>query len=83
MGVCFKGYDSLAALLLNHKADVNTTNFNGATALIFASTFKQVAIIKMLLEHGADTTVKDDRGNSALDHAKMQGATEVIELLEK
>lgn len=33
MGVCFKGYKEIAALLLEHGADVNVQNLDGATAL--------------------------------------------------
>jgi ankyrin repeat protein len=54
----------------------------GATCLIFAATFNREPIAKMLVEHGADTTARDARGNTALDHAKMQGITPLINLLE-
>ena len=83
MGVCFKGYNEIAKLLLDNGANVNVTNFNGATALIFAATFGRMEIAKMLLEHGADKTLQDDRGHTAADHAKMQGIREMVELLEK
>ena len=82
MGVCFKGHTNIAKLLLDNGANVNVTNFNGATALIYAATFAKKDIVNLLLENGADITIKDDRGNTAMDHAQMQDAKPIIELLE-
>ena len=53
----------------------------GATSLIYAATFNRFEIAKVLLTHGAHTTIKDGRGNTAIDHAKLQGAPELIDLL--
>jgi len=55
----------------------------GGTALIYAATFNRQDIAKLLLDNKADTSVKDQRGNTALDHAKLQGAPALIDLLEK
>ena len=82
MGVCFKGYPEIAKLLIKHGADVNVVNFNNATALIYAATFAQAVIAKILLEKGADPTHKDERGNTAFDHAKMQGSKALMDLLK-
>ena len=54
----------------------------GSTCFIYAVTFNHVAIVKLLLANGADTLVKDGRGNTALDHAKMLGFPELLDLLE-
>ena len=82
MGVCFKGYSAIAKLLIKSGADVNISNFNGATALIFAATFNKPEIAALLLAHGADKSALDDKGNSALQHAKMQSSAAVLALLE-
>ena len=82
MGVCFKGFEHIAQLLIEHGANVNTVNFNGATALIFAATFARTTLVKLLLNCGADASLEDDRGHSALDHAKIQGIREVITILD-
>ena len=44
--------------------------------------FKKINIITLLLEHGADKTIKDDSGKTALDHAIMHGMKEAIDLLQ-
>ena len=82
MGVCFKGYAVIAKLLIDHKADVNAVSHNKATALIYAATFAQAEIAQLLIESGADITHKDAKGNTAFDHAKMQGATKLMEILK-
>jgi ankyrin repeat protein len=82
MGVSFKGYENIAKLLIDHNANVNVKNYNGATALIYATMFKKIPILNLLLNNGADTSIKDDSGRTALDHAKMQGTKEAMELLK-
>ena len=83
MGVAFKGYEEVVAQLLDAGAAVDTVNVMGATALIYAATFKHVNITKMLLEKGANMQIKDARGNTALDHAKLQEMPELVALLEQ
>ena len=55
----------------------------GATSLIYAVTFNREEIARLLLEHGADRDIKDVRGNTALEHAKMQGLPNLVALLGK
>lgn len=82
MGVCFKGYPVIAKLLIDNNADVNAVNLNNATALIYAATFAQAEIAQMLVDNGANGAHQDDKGNTAYDHAKMQGAVKLMEILE-
>lgn len=81
MGACFKGYTEVVKQLIAKGANINERNAMGATSLIYAATFNRLEIAKVLLHHGADATVKDGRGNTAIDHAKLQGAPELIDLL--
>jgi len=81
MGVCFKGYVEIAERLMKAGANVNTTNTMGASCLIFAITFNQPEIASLLIAHGADVDIKDARGNTALDHARMQGFGHFEEIL--
>ena len=64
--------DSLAAipLLLKAGANVNARATDGQTALHSAAQKGWNKVIAVLAESGADLTVKDNRGYTALDHAK-------------
>ena len=67
--------------MIENGANVNIANFNGTTALIFAATYGRKEIVASLLECGADTSIKDDKGYTAKDHAEMQGLNEVVVFL--
>ena len=82
MGVCFKGFTDIAKLLIEKKAQLNERNAMGATCLIYAAQFNRFEIAKLLIANGVDKTIKDNRGNTALDHAKTQGLNAFIDLLE-
>jgi hypothetical protein len=82
MGVCFKGFEEVAKILITAGANVNVRNAMGASCLIFAITFNRENIAKLLIEKGADQSVKDGGGNTALDHARMQGLKPLVALLE-
>ena len=83
MGTSFKGFVQIAKDLISRGANVNVRNAMGATCLIYTATFNREELARLLLEYGADRTVKDARGNTALDHAKLQGFSILITLLEK
>ncbi|OUD37287.1 ankyrin repeat domain-containing protein [Flavobacterium sp. FPG59] len=83
MGACFRGYDTIVRLLVNSQSiKLDIQNFNGATALFFASTFNRVAIVKLLLAKNVDKNIQDNFGNKAIDHAQMQENNEIINLLK-
>ncbi|TVZ15862.1 hypothetical protein JM81_2114 [Maribacter sp. MAR_2009_72] len=82
MGVCFKGFTDIAKLLIDKGAALNERNAMGATCLIYAAQFNRLEIAKLLIANGADKSIKDNRGNSALDHAKTQGLSALIDLFE-
>ncbi|WP_036157249.1 ankyrin repeat domain-containing protein [Maribacter forsetii] len=82
MGVCFKGYADIAKMLIENNAKLNERNAMGATCLIYAAQFNRLEIAKLLIANGADKTIKDNRGNSAFDHAKTQGLSAFIDMLE-
>jgi ankyrin repeat protein len=73
MGCCFKGFAEVAEKLITAGADVNKLNSLGSSCLIYAVTFNQLEIAKLLLKSGADKHIRDGKGLSAIDHAKMQG----------
>ena len=56
-----------AQLLVAHGADVNAVNREGTTALFESVTNRNIELVRLLLQHGADPTIKDLNGESALD----------------
>ena len=65
----FNGHTALAAELLERGANVNARSPNGATPLMLAAREGREDAAKLLLEAGADTTLKSDWGDSALSFA--------------
>ena len=77
MGVSFRGYPELTTYLLEAGADPDVQHENGSTALIFAAMFNKEDIVDILLRHGARTTIKDNNGLTAADHARSKGFAEL------
>ena len=83
MGACFRGYETIARLLVNSKsANLNIRNYNGASALFFASTFNRISIVKLLLEKNVDKNIVDNFCKKAIDHAVNQENNEIVLLLK-
>ena len=55
----------------------------GYTALHFAAGNGRLAIATRLLEGGADLTLRDKAGKTALDYARSNGHSEVVALLSQ
>ncbi len=69
--------------LLKQGIDVNTANNAGTTALMeAASSAEDTQIIKLLLQYGADKTIKDNRGKTASQYAVFNLNQEVHDLLK-
>lgn len=79
-----RGFVEGAARMLMKRAEVDKTNRLGETALIVAVQQRQSAIVKMLLEAGADPDKTDHAsGYSARDYAKRDNRSpEMLKLIE-
>ncbi|KAI4242493.1 MAG: hypothetical protein L6R42_011004, partial [Xanthoria sp. 1 TBL-2021] len=81
------GKESLAKLLLTgrieRKADIYATNYRGKTALHLAveSKSNRVAVVKLLLQNGADVRAQSDGGWTALHNAAEKGFEDIASLL--
>jgi ankyrin repeat protein len=78
------GFPEGAARMLMRRAQVDKTNKLGETALIVAVAGRQTAIVRMLLEAGADPDKADHAsGYSAREYAKRDNRSkEIITLIE-
>jgi|GEM_PF-1199551 len=72
---------TLAQLLLDHKADVNASNTEGVTALMYASLHPNTEIAKFLIDHKADVNATNNKGETALTFAVLNNNTEIAKLL--
>ncbi len=66
-------------LLLDHSAYVDAGSPNGTTPLMMAARGGHVSTVKLLLDNGADLTVKNQIGLTALDFAKTYKEPDVVE----
>jgi ankyrin repeat protein len=72
------------SLLLDLKANVNQTNTDGSTALMFASgvgSQYHVAIMKILIARGADVNARNSVGQTALVGAAAAGSEAAVRTL--
>ena len=70
-------------VLLDAGAEINAVD-NGEhfTALMMAAAEGNLEVVKLLLEEGADKSMVDTDGESAAHFARLNGHTEIVELLE-
>ena len=72
------GFTDIAGWLIDYGADVNWIDGEGVTPLILSSFKGHVELVQLLLDHGADTTVRDQWNRTALDYALRRGAADPI-----
>ena len=68
-------------LLLEHHAYIDASSPNESTPLMMAALYGTPAAVKLLLEAGADPTIKNALGLTALDFALRDKRTESAEIL--
>lgn len=70
---------------LDHGADVNTSDGEGRTPLMFAANSDRLPLdtVKLLIDHGANVNTKNMDGDSVLDRAKLHGESPIVVLLVK
>lgn len=83
-----KGHiDNVKLLVADDRIDIDFQNNFGYTALIEAVALtdgseKFVEIVKILVDAGADITLKDKSGKTALDYAREKSYEKMIEILK-
>ncbi|MDD5030296.1 MAG: ankyrin repeat domain-containing protein [Rhodoferax sp.] len=68
-------------LLLEHNAYIDAASPNGTTPLMMAAQYGSASAVKLLLEAGADPTLKNILGLSALDFAKRGDRADSADIL--
>lgn len=64
-------------------AYVNLQENSGRTALHFAAMKENARMIQMLIDHGADPSIRDDMGRSARDYTcESSEAYEILRIAE-
>ncbi|MDP9108580.1 MAG: ankyrin repeat domain-containing protein [Pseudomonadota bacterium] len=73
------GADEIVRLLLDHFAYIDAESPNRTTPLMMAARGGHILTVKLLLDEGADATLKNDQGLSAIDLAKKFEHTDIVE----
>lgn len=84
LGLCSKNsrtYSEMARHIIMMGVDVNTRDRNGWTPLMFAIQTTNDDLVMLLLEHGANPTLKTNKGDNAIDLAKKFGRNEYVDIL--
>ena len=82
MAATVKGNVDLVKLLLESKANINATDGNGITSLIYAVQFQNHEMVKILVEHKADKNIKNKEGKTAFEFAVFSGNQTIINQLK-
>ena len=78
------GSEQVVAQLLDEGANVDARDDDGGeTALNWACWLNYPAIAKLLLLHGADTSIRNRRSMAPLHLAAMKGESEIVDMLLK
>ena len=81
------GRESSVLLLLQSGALINyQSSVDGFTALMIAAAYglnDKVSIVSLLLSRGADPSLRNKDGATALEKAKQFSSTEVVKMIEK
>ncbi|KAJ3433202.1 ankyrin repeat protein [Anaeramoeba flamelloides] len=85
MNACRKGKAEIVELLLSQKEDCksNGSNNEGETALILASKYGHVGVVRLLIKHGSKLMSKTKSNSNSLYEASKNGHVKVVDELLK
>lgn len=73
------GSDDIVRMLLEESAYIDAESPNGTTPLMMAAGSGRLTTVKLLLDEGADPSIKNNIGMSALDFAQQASQTYVLD----
>lgn len=74
---------AIIGLLLEHHAYIDAESPNRSTPLMMAAMYGSVQSVRLLLSEGADATLKNQQGLTALQFAERAKRPEVAEIIRK
>jgi ankyrin repeat protein len=75
------GHLDVMEFLLEHHAFIDAESPNGTTPLMMAAHYGTTAAVKLLLDAGADTAMKNQLGLTAIDFARRGNRPDALELI--
>ena len=75
------GVETAVELHIRRGDEIDARDGSGATPLILAASRSKAAVVRLLLEAGANPTLVDPDGMDAMAHAKASGCPETITML--
>jgi ankyrin repeat protein len=73
------GNNDIVGLLLDRSAYIDAESPNQTTPIMMAARGGHILTVKLLLDEGADVTLKNGAGMTALDFAKAGGFKDIVE----
>ena len=72
---------AITQLLLDHSAYIDAASPNGSTPLMLAAMYGPIDAVKLLLQEGADPSLKNQLGLSAIDFANRASRQDIADLI--
>lgn len=73
------GNDEIVKMLLDKAAVLDAPSPNKTTPIMMAARGGHIYVVKTLLDAGADATLKNDAGMTAIDFARQNGNKDIVE----
>jgi len=73
------GHNGIVTLLLEKFAYIDAESPNKTTPLMMAARGGHILTVKLLLDAGADATLKNEQGKTAIDLARQFGHSDIVE----
>jgi ankyrin repeat protein len=73
---------TIIEILLDHSAYIDAESPNGSTPLMMAAMYGNADCVRLLLEAGADPTLKNELRLSALNFAQRAGRDDSVALID-